>query len=183
MYQQINLYQPIFRKQRHIFSGVSMFQATGVIALALLLAYTYGLSQVLGLEAEVVQFEQREQAYADQLARLDTTEAIARRTEVEAELRALGEILIEQQQLIDVLRDNPLGNTSGFSDRLAALARQHREGLWLTRIALNGGSGEMQLAGVSVDPALLPEYLQGLGEEGGLQGQRFDILPVIYYNT
>ena len=36
MYQQINLYQPIFRKQRQIFSAVTMFQAIGVVAAALL---------------------------------------------------------------------------------------------------------------------------------------------------
>ena len=36
MYQQINLYQPIFRKQRQIFSAVTMLQALGVVAVALL---------------------------------------------------------------------------------------------------------------------------------------------------
>ena len=52
MYQQINLYQPIFRKQRQIFSATTLAQVLGVVAAALLLLYGYGLLQVRGLEGQ-----------------------------------------------------------------------------------------------------------------------------------
>ncbi len=178
MYQQINLYQPIFRRQQHVFSAIAMAKIVGIVAVALALVYVYGVWQVLGLEAEVVLLEGREKAYAAQLARLDPTETIQRRQQLEDELRQLNETLVQRQQLVEILRDQPLGTVSGFSAQLTALARRHHEGLWLTRMVLSGASGEMQLSGISIRPESVPEYLQQLGEEEALEGQRFDTFEI-----
>jgi Tfp pilus assembly protein PilN len=174
MYQQINLYQPIFRKQRQIFSALTMLQGLGLVAVALAALYTYGLMSVGSLEAEVVQLEGREQALATQLMRLDPTLGDNRRAELEAELKRLNATLLDQQRLIDVLRDRPLGDTAGFSGYLAALARRRTPELWLTSLAVNGGTGAIELTGRSLRAELVPEYMQRLGEEKALAGQRFD---------
>ena len=116
LYQQINLYQPIFRRQQHVFSAVAMVKVVGVVAVALALVYFYGVWQVLGLEAEVVILEGREKAYAAQLARLDPTETIQRRQRMEDELKQLNETLLQQQRLVEILREQPLGST-GFQRR------------------------------------------------------------------
>ncbi len=71
MYQQINLYQPIFRKQRQIFSAVTMLQAVGVVAVALLGIYVYAFAKIGGLEGAVIQLEGREKALQTQLMRID----------------------------------------------------------------------------------------------------------------
>ena len=178
LYQQINLYQPIFRRQQHVFSAVAMVKVVGVVAVALALVYFYGVWQVLGLEAEVVILEGREKAYAAQLARLDPTETIQRRQRMEDELKQLNETLLQQQRLVEILREQPLGSTGGFSTQLAALARGHHDGLWLTRMVFSGGTGEMQLSGVSMRPETIPEYLRRLGDEEALQGQRFDTFEI-----
>jgi hypothetical protein len=174
MYQQINLYQPIFRKQRQIFSAVTMLQAVGVVAVALLGLYGYGLAKVGALEAEVLQLEGREKALATQLMRIDPALSANRRAELEAELRRLNATLLDQQRLIDVLREQPLGGTEGFSSYLAALARQRTPELWLTEIGINGGTAAIELAGRSLTPSLVPEYMQRLGQEPALAGQQFD---------
>jgi len=174
MYQQINLYQPIFRKQRQVFSATTMAQALGIVAAALLLVYGYGAWAVADLEVEVVQLEGREKALIAQLARLDPSLGRSRREELEQELRRLNATLLDQQRLIQVLRDEPLGNTDGFSPYLAALGRQRTTELWLTELAINGGSGAIELAGRSTRPELVPEYLQRLGRETQLVGQLFD---------
>jgi Tfp pilus assembly protein PilN len=178
MYQQINLYQPIFRKQRQIFSALTMLQGVGVVAAALLGIYWYGVWQVAGLEAEVVLLEGREKAFAAQLGRIDPSLNANRRAELESELKRLNATLVDQQRLIDVLRDQPLGSTAGFSGYLAALGRQRTPELWLTEFAINGGTGALELAGRSVRPELVPEYLQRLGREAALAGQRFDRLEL-----
>ncbi len=178
LYQQINLYQPIFRRQQHVFSAVAMVKVVGVVAVALALVYFYGVWQVLGLEAEVVILEGREKAYAAQLARLDPTETIQRRQRMEDELKQLNETLLQQQRLVEILREQPLGSAGGFSMQLAALARGHHDGLWLTRMVFSGGTGEMQLSGVSMRPETIPEYLRRLGDEEALQGQRFDTFEI-----
>jgi hypothetical protein len=174
MYQQINLYQPIFRKQRQIFSAVTMFQAIGVVAVALLAIYGYGLVQVRALEAAVVQLEGREIALTAQLTRIDPALSANRRAELEADVRRLNATLVDQQRLIDVLRDQPLGRTEGFSGYLAALARQRTPELWLTAFAINGGTGAIEISGRTLRPELVPEYMQQLGTEAALKGQQFD---------
>lgn len=178
VYQQVNLYHPIFRRQRQIFSSATMLQAIGIFAVALLTIYVYGLWQVRSLEAEAVQMEGREKAYAAQLASLDSGSGLARRREVEEEIRRLSATLVEQQRLVDVLGAEPLGQTAGFSTYLAALARRPRPGLWLTSLTINGTSDAIELVGQSISPTLVPEYLLGLGEEDALAGQRFDELDI-----
>ena len=174
MYQQINLYQPIFRKQRQIFSAVAMAQALAVVTLALLAIFAYGLLRVRGLEAAVVQLEGRERALTTQLARIDPASSRSRRDEVEQELARLNATLLDQQRLIEVLRERPLGNGTGFSGYLAALGRQRTPELWLTALAINGGTGAIELACRSLTPKLVPEYMQRLGREAVLAGQQFD---------
>lgn len=173
-YQQINLYQPIFRRQRQIFSAVTMLQAAAVVAIALMTIYGYGLWQVRGLEREALQLEGREKAYSTQLARLDPESSTAQRREAEQELERLTATLLTQQRLINVLEEKPLGSTEGFSSVLAALARQRSRGLWLTDITINRVSNAIELLGESIEPGLLPAYLLLLGEEDALAGYRFD---------
>ena len=174
VYQQINLYQPIFRRQRQIFSAVTMLQMAGVFVAALLGIYAYGIWQVLGLEAEAAQLETRESAYAAQLARLDPSQSLQHRRDIERELAELNAELEHQQRLTDVLRERPLGRTDGFSSQLVALARQHERGLWLTELTINGARRAIELVGQAVDAALIPTYLQLLGQEPALAGHRFD---------
>jgi len=178
MYQQINLYQPIFRKQRQIFSATTLAQLLGIVAAALLLLYGYGVLQVRSLEADVVQLEGREKALTTQLARIDPTQNQHRRAEVDEELKRLNATLVTQQRLIDVLRERPLGSKTGFSGYLAALGRERTPELWLTQFAINGSTGALELAGRSTRPELVPEYLQRLGREQALTGQRFDALEI-----
>ena len=174
MYQQINLYQPIFRKQRQIFSAATMAQALGLVAAALLAIYGYAWVKVGSLESEVVQLEGRETSLMTQLARMDPALSANRRAELDIELKRLNATLEGQQRLIEQLRANPLGDTAGFSDYLAALGRQRTPELWLTALAINGGSGAVELEGRSVRPELVPEYMQRLGNEAALANQRFD---------
>jgi len=174
LYQQINLYHPIFRKQRKIFSAVTMAQIVAIVAAALLAIYGYGYLGVVGLEAEAVQLEGREKAFATQLASLDQGSSMRRRRAIEEELQRLNATLVDQQKLVEVLRDRPLGSTDGFSDYLLALARSHQEGLWLTEIRINGSTDAIELLGETRDPERVPEYLLRLGEQEALIGQRFD---------
>lgn len=174
IYQQINLYQPIFRKQRQVFSAATMAQAAALVAVTLLGLYAFGRLKIAGLEAEVVQLAAREKAVTAQLGRIDPTIGANRRAEGEQEIKKLNATLLEQQKLIDVLRDQPLGTTDGFSSYLAALGRQHTAELWLTDLTINGATRAIELGGRSVRADLVPAYLQHLGREPALAGQRFD---------
>ncbi len=174
MYQQINLYQPIFRKQRQIFSAAAMAQALAIVAVALLAIYAYGAVKVAALEGEVVQLEARETSLLTQLSLMDPALSANRRAELDTELKRLNGTLAAQQRLMEELRKQPLGSAGGFSPYLAALARQRTPELWLTALAINGGTGAIELEGRSLRPELVPEYMHRLGSEAALAAQRFD---------
>ena len=53
MSQQINLYSPLFRKQKKIFSGVAMAQATTLVVVGVLAFYAYVSLQTSLLEIRV----------------------------------------------------------------------------------------------------------------------------------
>lgn len=180
MYQQINLYQPIFRKQRQIFSAATMAQALAIVTVALLAIYGYAVLRVRSLEGEVVQLEGRERALTAQLARIDPSFSQGRRNDVDGELARLNATLLDQQRLIEVLREQPLGDTAGFSQYLAALGRQRTPELWLTGLAVNGGTGAIELAGRTLEPEHVPEYMQRLSGEAALSGQRFDRFEITH---
>jgi hypothetical protein len=178
IYQQVNLYQPIFRKQRQIFSAMTMVQASGIVAVALIGFYFLGLWRVAALEGEVEQLEGAEARLLMQLAGIDPSLSTNRRVEVEEELRKLNATLRDQQRLVDALDEHPLGTTEGFSGFLTALGRQHTPELWLTDFAINGSTRALELAGRSTRAELVPAYLQRLGGEPALAGQRFDRLEI-----
>ena len=71
IYQQVNLYQPIFRKQRQVFSAPTLAQAAALIVVALLGLYGFGRFKLTGLEVELGQLEAREKALTAQLASID----------------------------------------------------------------------------------------------------------------
>ncbi len=178
IYQQVNLYQPIFRKQRQIFSALTMVQAGGIVAVALIGFYFLGLWRVTALEGEVEQLEGAEARLLMQLAGIDPSLSMNRRVEVEQELAKLNATLRDQQRLVDALNEHPLGTTEGFSGFLTALGRQHTPELWLTDFAINGSTRALELAGRSTRAELVPDYLQRLGREPALAGQRFDRLEI-----
>ena len=172
--QQVNLFQPAFRRTEQIFSAVTMLQSTGVIVIALLTIYVFGLVQVARLESKALELEGAERAKSVQLASVDTASGPARRAEIEAELEALNRRLGEQQKLVDVLQEKPPGSVEGFSRYLSALARQRHPGVWLTSISVNGDHEALELHGRSFDAHRVPEYLAALTREADLNGQRFD---------
>jgi hypothetical protein len=174
LFQQVNLYQPIFRRQRHIFSATTMLQCIAVAAVALMTIYGYGVWQVGLLEGQLNELRSREEAYSGQLARLDSSESDGRRREIEVAVDELNATLLAQERLIAVLREQPLGDTGGFSAELAAFARRHIPGLWLTELRIDGGTDSIRLEGRSSDPGMIPAYLLGLSAEEALIGRRFD---------
>lgn len=174
LHQQINLYQPAFRKQEQLLSAATMFQSVGVIAVALLTIYAFGLVQVSKLETQALELEGLERAKSVQLASVDTASGPARRAEIERELEALNARLSEQQKLIEVLERESPGSAVGFSRYLAALARQQHPGVWLTNISVNGAREALELHGRSFDAQRVPDYLAALTQESALNGQRFD---------
>jgi hypothetical protein len=174
MSQQINLFNPVFLKQRRIFSLLTMVQGMGLILIFTVLVYAVALYQVSGLNELSVQSTER--FNQEQKSLLSDTAAYSPgqvNQQLKDELLQWGKKVEESDLLVERLRSGSVGNTSGFSEYLRAFSRQVVPGLWLTSFKVTGDAASIRLNGRVTDPALVPAYITKLGSESIMQGKSF----------
>lgn len=174
MRQQVNLYQPIFRKQRIIFSAQTML-LSGLGFLVLLAAFAFLIDhRVSTLEAELERQNQAEQRAVSQIARIRET---LPPQEPDADLVAQVERLEQRRERLEqtaqLLRTRVPESRPRLRPRLEALARQHPDGLWLTGVELGANGNRLRLRGRALSARLVPSYLNGLSGEPVLEGLSF----------
>lgn len=175
MRQQINLHQPIFRRERKSFSAIMVATTLGVVALALTGFSIHTARAVERLQADVAQLTEQQTQQQEQLTKVgELLSRQARRSDAEARVKSLTTTLNERTQALQVLQSGAAGQTSGFASRMEALARRHVDGLWIDGLAMSGTRSTMSISGSSVDADIVPAYLRSLSSEGVLSGTRFD---------
>lgn len=180
MKQQVNLYQPMFRRQKKIFSALAMLQVLVLVLLGLGAAYGYARWQLHQVGLELDRLE------AQRLAAETQVEQLARRYPppqksrlLEDEVARLESELAESRRAAEALSGRAVGSTEGFSGHLQALARQHVEGTWLRTVAITEGGRRIGLGGSSLAPELVPQYVQRLGREAVFTGVLFNRMDLI----
>jgi hypothetical protein len=175
MHQQINLYQPIFREERKLFSLKTV--GLSLAAVVVVLIAIWGVA-VRNVEKLAVAVDQLKQQQATQQRMAEAAGALFDAQGNPAALQAIVQImstqLAERTKALELLRSGAAGEPRGFAPRLQALARQHTDGVWLDELFLGGGKNGLVLRGRCVDAGLLPKYLQLLTTEPELAGARFD---------
>lgn len=174
MSQQINLFNPVFIKQKKYFSAIAMLQALGLLLAGSMLFYGYALYQV-------GQLRQHSESTARRYA--DAQERLARYAEeyspqqaaqkLENEIKADEAKLAQQQALINTLKSGAVGNARGYSEYMRAFARQIVPGLWLTGFSIIGDGAQMSLSGGVLNPSLAPVYIRRLKREKIMHGKSF----------
>lgn len=176
MKQQINLYQPIFRKQRRVFSAHTMLQICGITVLGLAMIYGYGRFQVARMTQEVGRVQSMQQQKTERLVALNREfPPRVRSRRLEAEVAQLQAEAHTKRQVLALLSSRRFGNTSGFSAHLEGLARREPHGVWLTGIAVAQGGTNLELTGSTLEPALVPRFLGRLADEPAFHGRSFRI--------
>lgn len=107
--------------------------------------------------------------------------------EVQADITRLNaEIQTQKTTLVLVAPDTAI-QRKGFYHYLAALSAKSRNGLWLTNIELNPGAHQARLMGQTLDPSLVPIYLDSLSETafsqlqfGRMDMQKISDNPTLY---
>jgi hypothetical protein len=172
--QQINLYQPIFRKEEKKFSTMAMLQATGLVALGVVALYAFTWWQGEALRSELKRVAQNHVTATKRLA--DITEKFGLqkgRANLDTEITRLEGEIVAKQRMQEILQRGIFSNTTGFSDYFVSFARQHISGIWLTGFDITGAAEQMMLAGRTTDPELVPRYMQRLSSEQPLSGIEF----------
>lgn len=179
MSQQINLFNPIFLKQKKIFTAVPMAEALGAIVVGVLLLTWFARNRVDELEvnanvgkAVLAAREERllkvNALYAPRApdARLQTELADA-----EAELKSL-------HDAASTLQGGGLGNTEGYAEYFRAFSRQNVSGLWLTGVSINGAGADIGVQGRAMQATLIPHYISRLTAEHIMHGKTFATLDI-----
>lgn len=178
MSQQINLFNPIFLKQKKYFSAVTMLQALGMILAGSVIVSSYAGYQAASLRREAENAAAQLSAAQAQLARVNATHVAKQKSQAledavqktEADTKAM-------QQIFDILEKGEIGNTHGYADYMRAFARRTVGGVWLTGFNVSG-AGDITLQGRALQPALVPIYLGRLKNEPVLQGKAFAALEI-----
>ncbi|OIR18228.1 hypothetical protein GALL_15560 [mine drainage metagenome] len=179
MSQQINLFNPIFLKQKKYFSVVAMSQALGLIVLGSAVFYAYAAYQVAQLSRQAEESAKRYAAEQARLASYSNEFSLQRSGQMlEDELKQVEAQARAQDAVLTTLKSGVIGNTEGYSEYMRAFARQSINGLWLTAFDIVGDGAQMSLSGAVVNPQLVPSYIQRLGKEKIMRGKTFSTLQM-----
>jgi len=174
MSQQINLYQPIFRKQKKKFSAAAMLQGMAMVTAGAMVLVVYAYWQTSQLRAQLSQSERQLASVSkrfEDVARKFSGQS--RATTPEQKLAELERAVALRERVRGLLNRGIFANTQGFSGYFAAFGRQHVPGVWLTSMQITGAADELMLSGRSQVPELVPRYLQRLSQEKQLAGIEF----------
>ena len=179
MSQQINLFNPIFLKQKKMFSAVNMVDALAVLIVGVAVFYAYASIETLNLDRQSVETARQ---YYQSKARL--AEASARyapkKTDagLEAEVNNLQAQLNARKATLDNLGIGLLTNDASYAEYMRALARQSLAGLWLTGFKVGKGGADIEISGRALQPELVPYYIRRLNQERAMHGRGFDSLSM-----
>lgn len=177
--QQINLYQPAADEGRRPFSARAAGLTLGAVLVTLLGIWAYGTWQVGRVQTAVDTLAQQQRHQEDAVSVAGTMHAArANPEQLQAQIKELTAEIGIRRRALDLLRAGAEGRPTGFSARLAGLARRHIDGLWIEHLALSGSTGTMTLEGVALEADLVPRYLSDLSKDPALAGARFDELVI-----
>jgi len=179
MNQQINLYLPQFRKKKDWLDFENMAGLVVVFAVLLVVATlvegysSYSLQgKVDALEASLNEARERTNALIDTYGVQSEDSSLAN------SVKTLQENLAGKKALLNFLDGREIGNTAGFSEFLADLARYHIDGLRLTSINLRNGGESVFLGGEVSRAENVPLYLQNLRNGDSYNGKTFQTLKI-----
>ena len=179
MSQQINLFNPIFLKQKKTFSAVNMVDALAVLIVGSAAFYAYASIETLNLDRQSVetarQYNQAKARLAEAAARYAPKKFDAG---LETEVSSLQLQLKARKAALDSLNVGQLAHGASYAEYMQALARQSLAGLWLTGFKVGKSGAEMEIVGRALQPELVPSYIHRLNQEPAMQGRAFDSLSM-----
>jgi Tfp pilus assembly protein PilN len=173
MTQQINLYDPKFRRQEKPFSSKSIGYALAAVVLGLGALSVYGAMGVRNAEQLAADSARQLATEREKLVQLGgKLGPQARSKALEVEVTRLEGEVKARQNVLSALGTGGLGNTEGFSEFMAALGRQTVPGVWLTAVKIGEEGNDLEVLGRALRPDLVPAYLRALNNEPMMRGRR-----------
>lgn len=177
--QQINLYQPIFRKQAIAFSFNVMLIILGVSVVGMGLLYGFSKWNTEQLRQEYLntqaQYENLEMDVANMAEKLPVPQV---NKLLESELKQLTEKRKTGFAMLNTLQTRIAANKEGFSGFFDGLARQSLTELWFTQITISEAGAHLSLKGKTLRPEWVPLLLKNLQDVPAFSGKSFQVVDV-----
>lgn len=172
--QQVNFYQPIFRREKKPFSAVTVAINTGIAVFLMLLASLYSIYQLNEIQQRVDVLEQRKQTLVSQLDELKKT--LKPRTAnhlLTSKKEKLAGDLRDARRLFRLLDAEVSDVDQLYSAYFRGLAEVGVNGLWLKDLEISQGGEFLSLSGQTLKPELVPRLLQSLQNKAVFAGHSF----------
>jgi len=177
--QQINLFNPVFLKQRKYFSLLAMLQMLGLFLLGSALFYGYAIYQVKLLTQQSEESSKRYETEQARLARYTEEFSPEKAAKLlQDKVNALEARRAAQDEIVETLKTGAIGNSTGYSEYMRAFARQVVSGLWLTGFDIAGDGTQLGMSGSALSPELVPVYIQRLNREPVMRGKSVPTLQI-----
>lgn len=179
MKQQVNLYQPIFRRQKKVLSGLAMVQVVLLVAAGLGLIYVHAAWRLHTLKGDIVVLDAQRNAARARLE--DTQRRMPPRQAsrlLQAQVTAQATDLARRQRVVAMLGGWQAPGRRGFSSLLEALSREHIPDTWITDFRVSDGGQVLEIHGSALRPELIPRYVERLGRETAFREIRFQGLEM-----
>ncbi len=174
MSQQVNLLIDDLRPKRELLTAMHALLCVAAFTVLLAAYSAYGLfvashlaNQRDGLENQLAMLADANTKARASINTVADPKLVARVADLQAQHRS-------RTALAAALTGTTHGRSMGFAKHLDELAAHSQSGLWLTDIELTGGGGHIRLAGMTLDPVLVPRFLKELGQGEQFAGHRFD---------
>lgn len=179
MSQQINLFNPIFLKQKKYFSALAMAQALAAIGIMCVLLVAEAQRRTALFDRQAASTATQLEAKQARLAKVAADSAPRPKDKaIESEIAQAQLDLKAMQDVSAALARGDFGDTRGFSQYFRSLARQSISGLWLTEISVNAVGGEIGVRGRTLQANLVSSYIGRLATEPTLRGKAFSTLEI-----
>lgn len=172
MHQQINLYQPVFRRQHKVFSALTLVQILAAALILLLVLVVHARWTLAGLAATQHALAQQ---YAELQNRINTMaggDAASDSQDLEQEIAQLGDAINQRHSLVEQFDRLMVQEQQGYARYFEALARERLPGLWITALQIGEGGG-IEIRGKALEPRLVPVFLRRLGRLPPFAKERF----------
>jgi hypothetical protein len=176
--QQVNLYGPEFQSQKQPFSFRTILMTWGILIVFFGSLQSWGWYQVQNTQDKLITLEQQQVNVLQQLEHMRGTTPRNRNAQLDVSINKFQVDVERRRQVLYIMKDQILGNESGFSDYLLGLSRQAINGLSLEYIGLLRGGSYVELSGWTRRAELVPSYVQKLQKENSFRNAHFGDMAI-----
>ena len=177
MHQQINLFQPVFRKQQKVFSAVTLVQISAAVLLLLILIAGHARWTLGGMRETSAMLDAQVNSITQQMGVLESAYQTPDTRALDDEIEQLRGDIEQRNFLLQQFDQLAVTHRSGFAAQFRTLAEIRLPGLWIEGVTVSDDE-RVEIRGVTLDAKLVPRFLQLLEKQDDLSATSFETVSM-----